>query len=113
MNEDVKIPNDSEISQILQEFEKKSAVEQTPSKASKNSTIPETSKMVQLVMKLSGGTIKEQKTAEYFLLGLVIIFFAVSFYLFFGRGETIKKLTPEQQRAIDNANEQMQIRKSI
>ncbi len=41
-------------------------------------------KMVKLVMKLSGGAIKEQRQAEYVLLGFVAIIISISVYLFFG-----------------------------
>jgi len=35
-------------------------------------------------MKWSGGTIKKEQHAVYLLLAIVVLMFAVSFYLFFG-----------------------------
>ena len=43
-----------------------------------------TPQMVKLVMKLSGGAIKEQKKAEYILLGFAVVIIGISLYLFFG-----------------------------
>ena len=75
-------PDNSEISQALKEFEVKSSVEQVRKipEVSKNSDLP---RMVRLVMKLSGGAIKEQRQAEYVLLGFAIVFFSISMFLFF------------------------------
>jgi len=44
---------------------------------SKDSEMP---KMVQLVIKWSGGAIKEQRQAEYVLLGFAILIFLISQY---------------------------------
>ena len=108
MPPETKIPNNSEIDQALKEFEAKSSgAEKMPktSEASTASNFPnkevegvkfetdsykamkfynETTapKMVQLVMKWSGGAIK-QRQAEYVLLGLAVAMFALSFYFFF------------------------------
>lgn len=106
-----KVPNSSEIDQALKEFEAGADAEkmQNSPEVSKISEMQKedvsgvkfetdswkavkfygetnTPKIVKLVMKYSGGAIKEQKTAEYVLLGIVILMFAVSFYLFFGGG---------------------------
>ena len=40
-------------------------------------------KMINLIMKLSGGAIKEQKQAEYILAGLALLMFLTSLYFFF------------------------------
>ena len=50
-----------------------------------------TPKIIGWVTKYSGGVIKGERQAEYVLLGLAILMFAVSFYLFFGG---IKKAVP-------------------
>jgi hypothetical protein len=53
----------------------------------KSLEIPEdidTPKMVEWVIKWSGGVIKNQRQAEYALLGVAIIFFGLSMYFFFG-----------------------------
>ena len=109
MNEETNIPNNLEIDKALKEFEAKIDAENTQKnpEASKVSEVPkhkvegiqfevpsygavkyynetDTPKMVKLVMKYSGGMIKTERQAEYVLLGLIILMFAVSFYLFFG-----------------------------
>jgi hypothetical protein len=43
-----------------------------------------TPKMVKMVMKSSGGIIKNQKQAEWILFGFVVVAMGVSIYLFFG-----------------------------
>ena len=59
----------------------------------------DTPKIVKLVIKLSGGAIKEEKHAEWILLGFVVVMIIISLFLFYNsftksRG---KELTPEQQ----------------
>jgi len=76
--------NNKEISDALKEFEDKNLEDKINSyKAIKFYDENDTPKMVGLVMKLSGGTIKNQKTAEYILLALIILMFGLSFYFFF------------------------------
>ena len=89
-----KIPDNSGINQALQEFEEKSSREEQQKipKALQTSEIP---KMVQLVMKWSGGAIQEQKQAEYVLLGFVVLAITISLFLFFGGNEP-EKLPPEE-----------------
>jgi len=43
-----------------------------------------TSKLVKVVMKSSGGSIKSQKQAEWILFIFVLVALGISFYLFFG-----------------------------
>ena len=103
MPPETKTPSNAEIDQALKEFEAKSGgqpiqkVSEIPQneisgisfetdsyknvKFVEETDIP---KMVQLVIKYSGGMIKGQKQAEYVLLGIVVLMLAVSFYLFFG-----------------------------
>ena len=85
MDEEVKIEGDIDINQALKDFEAKSNAEvaQTPAHAEGGVQTADLPKMVQWVMKLSGGTIKEQKTAEYVLLGLVLVIIGISLYFFF------------------------------
>src|SRR5258708_1936283 len=42
------------------------------------------SKMTERLMKYSGGIIKDERQAEYVLLGFVVVALGISFYLFFG-----------------------------
>ena len=74
----------SEIDKALKEFEEKSQNELTTKPAGVLEVAPGTPKMVKWVIKLSGGSIKKQKTAEYVLLILAIFMFGLSFYFFFG-----------------------------
>lgn len=96
-------PNNSEISQALKQFEVESSVSPQPQVGQIPKAYDEAPKMVRLVMKLSGGAIKEQKQAEYVLLGLVVVMFALSFYFFFGgSGNKSQKLTPAQLEQMRN-----------
>ena len=104
MNKEVNISNNSEIDKALREFELK-AQEKQGQKIPEASVVPQkevegvkfevpsygavryynetaTPKMVKLVMKLFGGAIKEQKQAEYVLLGFVIVAIGVAIFLF-------------------------------
>ena len=79
MSEEIDLSKDAEIDKALKEFEEKSKIEEakkTP-KVLENSDVP---KMTQLVMKWTG--VKEQKQAEYVLLGFVIIAITISIFLF-------------------------------
>ena len=87
MDENLNLTGNTDIEKALKEFEQKSASETGSYKAVKLYDETTTPKMVQLVMKYSGGSIKSQRTAEYVLLGLVIIMFVFSFYLFFGSNQ--------------------------
>ncbi len=101
MNEETKIPNNSEIDQALKEFEMKSqGVQEGPAipVSAQKSDMPH---MVQLVVKWSGGAIKDQKTAEYVLLGVAILMFFISFYFFFRGGSSVSELSPEELRQME------------
>lgn len=125
MDEEINIPNNLEIDKALKEFEAKSGAEQTQKtpEAFKNSNVPQREisgvkfesdswkavkfynettppKIIQLVMKYSGGAIKEQGQAEYVLFGLVVLTIFVSVFLFFNG---TKKNTLPPQEIIDNA----------
>ncbi|MEK7539246.1 MAG: hypothetical protein AAB595_01215 [Patescibacteria group bacterium] len=127
MNEETNIPNNLEIDKALKEFEAKSATEQMPKapETSKISFFPQEKtegvkyeadnykavkfykennapKIVRLVMKCSGGLIKEERQAEYVLFGLVIIMLAVSFYLFLGGKNTPQQPSAEQLKQFEN-----------
>lgn len=113
MNEQPIIQNNSEIDQALKEFEIKSKQEKpvqniiTPQssqasnhkvegisfdteteidkyKAIKLYNETATPKMVKAVMKLSGGSVKDQRQAEWILLITALLMIAVSVYLFAG-----------------------------
>ena len=90
------------IEEALKKFEEKATTEQQQKKPIENQKKSENTKMVQLVMKLSGGLIEERRTAEYVLLGFAILFFVISMFLFFGGNVTTKK---SQQLPIEVLNQ--------
>ena len=114
MEEEIKIEGNSDINEALKEFELKSQVEQmqkTPDiikgkevegvkfevpsyGAVKYYNETATPKMVQMVMKLSGGAIEEQRQAEYVLLAFVIVAIGISLFLVFGGGTQSKSQKP-------------------
>ena len=106
-------PNNTEIDQALKEFEAKSdkenPVQTTVTQQSQKTSSSEDEgisfdtdkevqsykaikfynetvepKMVKAVIKLSGGSVKNQKQAEWILLGFVVVAIAVSLYLVMG-----------------------------
>jgi hypothetical protein len=93
MDEEVKIQENIDINQALKEFEMKSQVEQAP-KSSETLKASDVSRMVRLVMKLSGGAIKEKKVAEYVLLVLVVLMVSISLFLILSGRPVQHKLTP-------------------
>lgn len=105
MPEDIKIPNNAEVDQALKEFEMKNSgaeqVSQAPTspkdsgnldihfeedqwKQSMSSSLPKTPKMMQLIIKYSGGAVKDEKQASYVLLAIVIINISIAAFLVFG-----------------------------
>ena len=102
-------PNNSEIDQALKEFEAKSEGQEypivnaiiTPQKSQNTESVSfnedstdkykviesykeaSTPKMVKFVIRVSGGAIKDQRQAEWVLLGVVVIVMGISLYLFF------------------------------
>ncbi|MFA4975415.1 MAG: hypothetical protein WC839_03090 [Candidatus Paceibacterota bacterium] len=72
MDENIDLNKNTEISEALKEFEIKSSIEQIQKNPEISKNI-ETPKMVQWVIKYSGGIIKEQKQAEYVLLGIAVL----------------------------------------
>ncbi len=56
-------------------------------RAMKNYREPTTSKIIQWTMKCSGGLIKNEKQANYALLGFVILAIIVSLFLIFSGGK--------------------------
>lgn len=98
------ISNNSEIDSALKEFELKSAEAEKNSnqyKAIKFYEQTDAPKIVKLVMKYSGGVVKEQKTAEYVLFAFVIITMSVSVYLFFS-GQNSSRPSPDQLEQMRN-----------
>ena len=54
-------------------------------------------KIVQWVIKYSGGYVKDEKQASYVLIGFVAVAIIVSLFLIFGTGETLRKIPPAEQ----------------
>ena len=51
-------------------------------------------KMVKAVIKISGGSVKNQKQAEWILLGFVVVAVGISIYLIFFMGHKPQAITP-------------------
>jgi hypothetical protein len=77
---DLGLNRDPEIEKALKEFEQNSEKERII-KTVADLKASENSKMAQLVIKYSGGAIKEQKQAEYVLLGFALLVIAISLFL--------------------------------
>lgn len=75
---------ETEIAESIKEFEVKSAIEEQNKKPIEDPNIPkDATKMARFVIKFSGGLVREQRQAEYVLLGVAILVFLTSGYLFF------------------------------
>jgi hypothetical protein len=90
--EGIKIGENNEIEKALKEFQVQSSTVSQPQKSPKSSEVP---KIVELVIKYSGGTIKGQRQAEYILLGFVVLAIITSLFLFFSVGSVKKKISTE------------------
>lgn len=101
MPPEVNPPNNAEIEQALKEFEMKSSV--APEIPSKPFVAGNTSKMVALVIKWSGGKLREQQ-ANYVLLGLAIIAIFISLFLFF-HDKTPEAIIPTGKRIVHPPNQ--------
>ena len=62
---------------------------------SPKSYYPKTSRMIQWVINYSGGYIKDEKQANYTLLGFAAVAIVISFFLFFGRGSDTSRTLQE------------------
>ncbi len=84
MEENLDLSRNAEIEDALKEFENKNQTEQTvnPVPVSPGAHSPEVSKMSSLVIKLSGGLIKDERQAGYVLLIIVFLSVSVSLFLF-------------------------------
>ena len=62
----------------------------------------ETPKMIQWVIKYSGGLIKTEKQANYVLIGFVVVAIIISLFLVFGGGKsaTQENFTPPAEKYI-------------
>ena len=107
MDENLNLSGNAEIQKALKELESEQGGVETPqvsetvdvlkSQRIQVSQDSETPKMIGLVMKYSGGLIKDEKQAGYVLLGLVVLMLSLSAYFFFGSG-------PEKVKPIDIKN---------
>ena len=57
-----------------------------------------TPKIIKLVTKYSGGAVKDERQAEYVLLGFVVVAIIVSLFLFFGNSTSsdLEKIIPKK-----------------
>ena len=99
MDENLNLAGNTEIEKALKEFEAqnnsvpvgtKQEIPSVLTATPKSYLAPETPKMVQLVMKWFG--FKEQKQAEYVLLGFAIVVIGISLFLFFSQVNGGKKV---------------------
>ncbi|MFA4975410.1 MAG: hypothetical protein WC839_03065 [Candidatus Paceibacterota bacterium] len=103
MDENLDLSKNIELNNALKELEIKANIEEQIQNV-KQETFknPETPKMVQWVIKYSGGIIKEQRQAEYILLGFVVVAIVVSLFLFFGGSKNnLQKLPDLMLREIE------------
>jgi len=98
MDENLNFNGNLEIDKALKEFEVKSNIEQVK-QAIATSQTSDAPKIVQLVMKISGGAIKDERQAEYVLLGFVVVAIIISLFLVLGGGK--KNISPPKE-IIDN-----------
>ena len=63
---------------------------------------PQTPKMVSVLMKYSGGLIKNEKQATYVLIGFVVVLSAISLFLVFGGSGP--QLPPQEEILRDTPN---------
>lgn len=54
-----------------------------------------TPKIVEWVIKYSGGYVKDEKQASYVLVGFAALAIIISLFLFFGGGNSVPPLPPE------------------
>ena len=113
MNENIDLSKNTKINEALKEFEAKNvgqpqAIQETLSvlTAQKNYKVPESvPKIIRLIMKISGGAIKDERQAEYTLLGFAILAIIVSLFLFFWGGAKKAKIeAPLGQKIIYSEN---------
>ena len=108
MDENLNLSGNAEIQKALKELENEQGGTETPQQSTEMVDVlksqriqvsqdSETPKMIGLVMKYSGGLIKDEKQAGYVLLGLVVLMLSLSAYFFFGSG-------PEKVKPIDIKN---------
>jgi len=98
VDENIDLSKNIEINQALKEFEVKSNIEQIKQTVATSQT-SDAPKIVQLVMKCSGGAIKDERRAEYVLLGFVVVAIIISLFLVLGGGK--KNISPPKE-IIDN-----------
>ncbi|MEI7709221.1 MAG: hypothetical protein WCI76_00735 [bacterium] len=102
MPPEVEIKGNDEIAQALKEFELKAKQEENIAivEPMKNKEMP---KMARLVIKYSGGAIKDEQTAEYVLLAFILFAVVLSLYflyLSFGGGRPEPKMSPLMMEAM-------------
>jgi len=61
---------------------------------------PETPKIIQWVIKYSGGLIKDERQANYVLIGFVVVMIIISLVLVFSGNEKQEIFTPEAEASI-------------
>ena len=98
------LSKDQTIQEALKEFEVKNAEQEVISQPAASQKA-ESPKMIIWAMKHSGGLIKDERQAEYALLGFAALTVIISLFLFFGGGQETKIEAPPGQNVIYPSDE--------
>jgi hypothetical protein len=93
MDGEINLEGNKEIADALKEFEVKETVMQTLQVP--KSSVNEVPTMVKWIFKLSGGSITEQRQAEYIMLGVVVVCLGLSIFFFSGLSKGSSEIGPE------------------
>ena len=95
MVENMGFGGNSEISEAVRAFNKSSIEDRKQQVLQHHIETSDTPKMVQIIIKYSGGLIKNEEQADYLIFALAIVALIISFHLFFNAGK------PERENLID------------
>ena len=94
MNQDDKNNKEINLSDELKDSDNGGKIQNNEQQQSIQTFFPETPKIIQLTIKYSCGLIKNEKQANYVLIGFAALAIIVSLFLVFGGRETISKKPP-------------------
>ncbi len=96
------IPN-TEIEDALKEFAQKSAVEHEIIKVntSRISSPNDTPKILKIMMRFSGGYLRDERQAAYSLYIIIVLIFGLSFYIFLHGGTSNNSKAPKVLKGPD------------
>ncbi len=99
MEENLDLAKNTDINKALLEFETKAQVEQIQ-KTPENKIQKPNSKMVSLVIKLSGGLIKNEGQANYVLFGIMVVMIVSSVVIVLNSGSKPRIPTSAEDKVI-------------